>query len=134
MVSSLNGCSAWCRSSHFRIDNSNADAIAFEALCRAHIKAFAKGAEKYKAETNLTKRVGDWQGRLTPKLAQEELRPVFDIHKYSQHVVDSIVKEVSTKKRKSDGDPVKVRICHVMKPHELCTLTSVQNLFSRLLV
>ncbi len=61
-------------------------------MCRAHIQAFAKGAEKYRAETNLTKRVGDWQSKLTPILEDEAQRPEFDIHVYGEHVIESIQK------------------------------------------
>eukprot|EP00978_Attheya_sp_CCMP212_P037512 scaffold177553_cov49-Attheya_sp.AAC.1 len=56
-------------------DSINYDAQTFEALCRAHIKAFARGAEKYASETNLTRRVGKWQSRLCPILEEEEKRP-----------------------------------------------------------
>lgn len=59
-------------------------------MCRTHIRAFAKGAEKYRAETNLTKRVGDWQLKLFPILEEEEARPEFDIHVYGEHVIESI--------------------------------------------
>ena len=90
-------------------NNSNPDAAAFEALCRAHIKAFAKGAERYKTETNLSKRVGDWQGRLRPLLEAEEVRPEFDIHRYSQHVIDKVTAEALTRKRKLTESPQKVR-------------------------
>ena len=69
---------------------SNSDGITFEELCRAHIRAFAKGAEKYRAETNLTKRVGDWQSKLSPILEEEAARPEFDIHVYGEHVIESI--------------------------------------------
>lgn len=61
-------------------------------MCRAHIQAFAKGAEKYRAETNLTKRVGDWQSKLAPILEDEAERPEFDIHVYGEHVIESIQK------------------------------------------
>jgi len=61
-------------------------------LCRAHIQAFARGAEKYKLETNLAKRVGDWQSKLAPKLEEEAQRPEFDIHVYGTHVIEAIQK------------------------------------------
>jgi condensin-2 complex subunit H2 len=73
-------------------DTSNPDAVAFEELCRAHIRAFAKGAENYRAETNLTKRVGDWQSKLAPILEEEAARPEFDIHVYGEHVINTIKK------------------------------------------
>ena len=75
---------------HSRSELSNSDGVTFEELCRAHIRAFAKGAEKYRTETNLTKRVGDWQSKLFPILEEEEARPEFDIHVYGEHVIKSI--------------------------------------------
>ena len=74
------------------VGTSEADGATFEELCRAHIQAFAKGAEKYRAETNLTKRVGDWQSKLSPILEDEAQRPEFDIHVYGDHVIESIQK------------------------------------------
>jgi condensin-2 complex subunit H2 len=82
-------------------DTSNPEGAKFEALCRAHIRAFAKGAEKYAAETNLTKRVGEWQSKLAPILEEEEHRPVFDIHVYGQRVIDVVQGEIDKKKRTS---------------------------------
>lgn len=90
-------------------DNSNPDATAFERLCRAHIRAFAKGAERYKAETKLTKRVGDWQGKLAPILEEEQQRPEFDINRYSEKVIDRMTVTLSDRKRKITPDPKKVR-------------------------
>jgi len=80
-----------------RLDTSNLDATEFEALCRAHIKAFAKGAEKYATETNLTKRVGDWQSRLAPILEEEEQRPEFNIHDYGDRVIEIMEEEIESK-------------------------------------
>ena len=74
-------------------DGGSPKAKTFEELCRAHIQAFAKGAEAYATETRLTKRVGDWHERLLPILNEEENRPEFDIHEYTKRVVSSVEKE-----------------------------------------
>lgn len=68
----------------------------FEELCREHMKEFAKKADKYAADTQLSKRVSKWQSQLLPILELEEERPDFDIHKYGQ----SIMKTLSEKKSK----------------------------------
>ena len=65
----------------------------FEELCRAHIQAFAKGAEAYAAETRLSKRVGDWHDNLIPILEEEEHRPEFDIYEYTVRVVSTCENE-----------------------------------------
>ena len=77
------------------LETTNIDAAAFEALCRAHIRAFSKGAEKYAAETNLTKRVRQWQSRLAPILEEEEQRPEYDIHKYGERVIAEVRQKVT---------------------------------------
>lgn len=71
-------------------DVTNTDGAAFEELCRAHIRAFAKGAENYATKTNLTKRVEQWQSRLAPILEEEERRPEFDIYKYGARVINGV--------------------------------------------
>lgn len=73
----------------------DAEGKTFEELCRAHIQAFAKGAEAYAAETRLSKRVGDWHDNLIPILEDEEHRPEFDIYEYTQRVVQTCEDELS---------------------------------------
>jgi condensin-2 complex subunit H2 len=70
----------------------------FEDLCRAHIRAFQKGAEKYAAETQLSKRVDQWQTRLAPLLEEEERRPVFDIHMYGNAVIETMERIIHQRK------------------------------------
>ena len=65
----------------------------FEELYRAHIKAFADRIEKYATEAQLSKRVMDWQRRLTPTLALEEERSSFNIHKYGEKILKSVKEE-----------------------------------------
>lgn len=81
-------------------DEIDSNAATFEALCRAHIQEFRRGAEKYKAETNLIRRVSDWQNSLAPLLEEEEQRPEFDIHAYGKSVLKEI--QQTSKKRQSN--------------------------------
>ena len=107
-------------------DISNIDAIEFEALCRAHIKAFAKGAEKYATETNLTKRVGDWQSRLAPILDEEEERPEFNIHNYGERVIEIMEEEIESNDKSKDPKKANVvsfsEIARGCKTYEICRL------------
>lgn len=80
------------------LDSTNLDAETFEELCRAHLRAFARGAEKYAAETQLSRRVGDWQSRLSPILEEEEHRPEFDIHVYGSRIIQKVGEEIEQKK------------------------------------
>ena len=51
----------------------------FEMLCRQHLQSFNQAAERYAAETQLSKRVGYWNKRLMPVLEAEENRQEFNI-------------------------------------------------------
>ena len=69
----------------------------FENLCRQHISNFMKGAEDYARETNLSRRVSAWTLRLEPLLLEQESRPVFDIHEYSDKALSLVSSKVRVK-------------------------------------
>ena len=73
----------------------------FEELCRAHIQAFAKSAEKFALTTKLTERISQWQAHLAPILEEEERKASFDIHRYSKMFLDTSIETVQENKRKS---------------------------------
>ena len=78
---------------------SNLGPKTFEELCRAHIEAFAKGAQEYALSTQLTDRVNLWQERLAPILEEEERRAEFDIHAYASRVIQLAQEELVRKDR-----------------------------------
>ena len=88
----------------FNDDFANNSQSTFEDLCRAHLRRFAKSAEKYAAETQLTKRVGAWQEGLAPLLEEQEQRPEFDIHSCGRHILEKVERKLSVRKRTSTGD------------------------------
>eukprot|EP00536_Pseudo-nitzschia_multiseries_P013881 jgi/Psemu1/298576/fgenesh1_pm.628_\ len=73
----------------------------FEELCRAHIQAFAKSAEKFALTTKLTERISYWQAHLAPILEEEERKASFDIHQYSEMLLKSSIETAQENKRKS---------------------------------
>ena len=73
----------------------------FEELCRAHIQAFAKSAEKFALTTKLTERISQWQAHLGPILEEEERKATFDIHLYSEMFLESATETAQDNKRKS---------------------------------
>ena len=73
----------------------------FEEICRSHIEAFAKSAEKFALTTKLTDRISQWQAHLSPILEEEERKASFDIHHYSEMFLDSAVETKQEKKRRS---------------------------------
>ena len=76
----------------------------FEARCKAHLRAFAAGAERYAAESQLSKRVTDWSARLNPVLVNEEEREAFDIHAVGQQMLDKIQSEVGARGKSWKGN------------------------------
>lgn len=79
----------------------------FEQLCKAHLRTFAAGAERYAAESQLTKRVADWSFKLGPTLKNEEEREEFDIHKTGENMLDNIQRQI--KERETSGKKVSER-------------------------
>jgi len=67
----------------------------FENLCRQHIKNFMRGAETYARETNLSRRVSEWTARLEPLLHEQDMRPEFDIHAYSDRALQRVAQKSS---------------------------------------
>lgn len=64
----------------------------YEDLCKQHVSGFFKDASAYINESDLSKRVGDWQDRMAPVLEQQEARPTFDIQLYGEHILDQFEK------------------------------------------
>jgi hypothetical protein len=76
----------------------------FEEICRAHIQAFAKSAEKFALTTKLTDRISQWQAHLTPILEEEERKASFDIHRYSEMFLETAIEtRQENKSRNMDG-------------------------------
>ena len=76
----------------------------FEELCRAHLRQFARSAEKYAAETQLSKRVSTWQAGLEPMLEEQEQRLEFDIHSCGRNILDTVERKLAGRKRLADGE------------------------------
>lgn len=109
------------------IDSINPDGDDFEALCRAHIRAFSKGAEKYATETNLHRRIGEWQDRLAPILDKEEARPEFDIHVYGERVVNKVRERIESTSNDSKRNHTRkatnfLSVTRHSEPYEVCRL------------
>jgi len=109
-------------------ENSEDGLKAFEDLCRAHLKEFAKGAAKYSVETQLSKRVAVWQRRLAPILDDEVDRRDFDIYKYEENVLKSVESEIEEKQQNNNKDsliPSNILFSSITKkhqPYEVCRI------------
>ncbi|EEY67220.1 condensin-2 complex subunit H2, putative [Phytophthora infestans T30-4] len=74
------------------VDNSGGP-LTYEEICRQHLATFMSGTEKYVRETDLSKKVSDWQDKLSPLLKQQDTRPPFDIHLYGREIIGRLEEE-----------------------------------------
>lgn len=75
----------------------------YEQLCRSHANEFMKGAEKYTKETDLSRQVAKWEGKLNPILEEESLHPPFDIHDCGGKIVSLLQTEEDSPQESSDN-------------------------------
>lgn len=71
----------------------------YEDMCRTHIESYMRDAERFLTSNALTKRVLEWQTKLTPVLEEEEKHPSFDIHNYGRtliHTIQTAPEEIKT--------------------------------------
>ena len=109
----------------------------FEEICRSHIEAFAKSAEKFALTTKLTDRISQWQAHLSPILEEEERKASFDIHRYSEMFLDSAIETRQENKRKSmDGSndknekqPENTNVVEFKSVAEGCTQSDICRFF-----
>ncbi|KAG6949136.1 hypothetical protein JG688_00014764 [Phytophthora aleatoria] len=73
--------------------DSSGGPLTYEEICRQHLASFMSGTEKYVRETDLSKKVSDWQDKLSPLLKQQDTRPPFDIHLYGREIIGRLEEE-----------------------------------------
>lgn len=61
----------------------------YEELVRKHVDGYLLEAQQYAQETDLSRRVRDWEERIVPVLSKEETHRPFDIHKYGEEIMAS---------------------------------------------
>jgi len=69
----------------------------YEDLCKQHIEAYMSHADKYLQETQLSRRVRQWQDKLEPKLEEEAQHTAFDIHSYGSDLLTRLADEKDEK-------------------------------------
>jgi hypothetical protein len=74
----------------------------YEDLCRMHVEKYLKEAETFQQETELSRRVAEWNTRLEPMLKDQESRPPFDIQGYGGEIIKTFV---DVKKKKKEDHP-----------------------------
>lgn len=61
----------------------------YEELVRKYVDGYLMEAQQYAQETDLSRRVRDWEDRILPVLSEEETHRPFDIHKYGAEILES---------------------------------------------
>jgi len=73
----------------------------YAELCRAHIASFSRGADRYAHNSNLSRRVSEWQDKLGPVLDEQNARRPFDIHAYGGEVLSAASAECAAAKQRN---------------------------------
>lgn len=61
----------------------------YEELVRQYVDGYLFEAQQFVKETDLSRRVRDWEERILPVLSKEETHRPFDIHKYGEEIMAS---------------------------------------------
>ncbi|XP_028397673.1 condensin-2 complex subunit H2-like [Dendronephthya gigantea] len=61
----------------------------YEELVQKYVQGFLVQAQTYVQETDLSKRVKDWERKVVPKLEDEDTHRPYDIHKYGEKLLAS---------------------------------------------
>ncbi|KAL9955343.1 hypothetical protein ACROYT_G036651 [Oculina patagonica] len=85
----------------------------YEEMVRKYVEGYLTEAQQYAQETELSRRVRDWEERIVPVLSQEDTHRPFDIHKYGEEILTSF-------KGKSNQDFKE--LANEKEPFEICRL------------
>lgn len=85
----------------------------YEEMVRQYVEGYLTEAQQYAQETELSRRVRDWEDRIVPVLAQEDTHRPFDIHMYGEEILQSF-----KGKRNQDFKA----LAHKKEPFEICRL------------
>ncbi|XP_044199062.1 condensin-2 complex subunit H2 isoform X2 [Thunnus albacares] len=66
------------------------DELSYEDLVKLRVEQLVVNSRGYTQETALSRRVKDWEDKIRPELAEQEERPVFDIHDYGDRIISSL--------------------------------------------
>lgn len=86
----------------------------YEELCKIHIEKHFVDSQKYILETDLTKRVSEWNEKIHPILEEQDKRKAFDIKSYGEEFKESIPEE------KKEEDIKFEELVKEKEPFEVC--------------
>merc|ERR1712232_376041 len=67
--------------------------VSYVDLVRSHVESYLRSADKWAVESNLHARVREWQEKVEPFLAEQDTRPMFDIHEYGTRILQGLGKD-----------------------------------------
>ncbi|RMX60053.1 hypothetical protein pdam_00004545 [Pocillopora damicornis] len=84
----------------------------YEEMVRKYVDSYLLEArQQYAQETELSRRVREWEERIVPVLTEEETHRPFDIHKYGEEIIDSF---------KGNSNQDFRQLAHEKEPFEIC--------------
>jgi condensin-2 complex subunit H2 len=92
----------------------------YEELCRKHIENYLTATEQFIRESELSKRVQEWNEKLEPLLREQESRPPFDIRKYSENVIELL--HIPNANSKGQSVPFREIIRSKAQPYDICRI------------
>nr|XP_046155104.1 condensin-2 complex subunit H2-like [Oncorhynchus gorbuscha] len=69
------------------LPRADMDGLSYEDLVKKSVEQFLVNSQGYAQETALSKRVKEWEDKIRPELAYQEVRATFDIHDYGDRIV-----------------------------------------------
>ncbi|KAA8548961.1 hypothetical protein F0562_000645 [Nyssa sinensis] len=78
-----------------------------EDLCRSHLDALLASIAETEKQTELAARVSTWKQRIEQNLEEQDSRPPFDIHEYSDRIMDKLSLEADSGNAMSFADVVR---------------------------
>lgn len=90
------------------------DGMTYEDLVMQRVDQLVVNSRGYTKETDLSRRVKEWEDRIRPKLLLQEQRPALDIHAYEQRVVEALSSVGRSRTLAS--------LVHGLEPHEACSM------------
>ncbi|KAH9510130.1 Condensin-2 complex subunit H2 [Bulinus truncatus] len=85
--------------------------MSYEDLVQRHVERFLASAAEYAQITELSRRVSEWEGKIQPKLKEEESHEPFDIHKYGTFIIEQLVRGVRKSFKELVGGKQDYEIC-----------------------
>lgn len=97
---------------HLETDEAFGDEVAesnanLEDLCRSHLDALLTSIAESEKQTELAARVSTWKQKIEHNLEEQDSRPLFDIHEYSEKILIKLSVEADQRNAMSFGDIVR---------------------------